>query len=74
MSYATLEGPDGKPVVAKGDADGALLVAVSGGVTITGGATEAKQDAGNASLADVDANTDGLEAGQTTTNAKLDTR
>ena len=74
MAFEVLEGPSGQPVTAKGDADGAQLVAISGGVTVAGGATEAGQDAGNASLADIDTNTDGLEAGQTTTNAKLDTR
>ena len=67
MSYATLEGPDGKPVVAKGDADGALLVAVSGGVTVTGGATEANQDAANTKLDTLLTQTDGLENSATTT-------
>ena len=42
-------------------------------VDTTGLATEAKQDTANASLAAIDASTDGLEALVGSTNAKLDT-
>ncbi len=86
MSFITVEDEaTGRPVVPLA-VDGAIKVVATIDGGIIGGATEAKQDAGNASLAAIDASTNGLEAGlatletgkataalQTSANTKLDT-
>ncbi len=78
MPFTTLEGPTGTPVTAKADADDNLLVAIAGGVTVTGGATATNQDeqevlqaSTNSKLDSLKTYTDGLEAGQTVGNAAL---
>lgn len=65
--------PDGQSEQLQIDGYGNLRVAIEGSLSVSGGATEAKQDTGNTSLSSIDTKLTGVAtaANQTTANASL---